>query len=154
MSAPPRFLCDRMLLHLARWLRAAGYDAAAASDEDSDAALLRRAAVEARCLLTRDRALAGQGAMLVPAQLDAAAQALAERCGVDWLFRPFSRCVACNGTLVLQPAAPKTLASEPQALGLWHCPDCKRSYWQGSHVARMRRWLAFWRAAYPPVRKR
>ena len=50
---PPRFLCDAMLGGLARWLRAAGYEAAFEYGID-DAELLRRARATGAVLLSSD----------------------------------------------------------------------------------------------------
>lgn len=50
-----RFLCDEMLLGLAKWLRAAGYDTTVAKAGLTDRELLQEAVTEDRILLTRDR---------------------------------------------------------------------------------------------------
>ena len=50
-----RFLCDEMLARLCRYLRAAGYDAALASDGIRDRVLLQQCQAEARRFLTLDR---------------------------------------------------------------------------------------------------
>src|SRR5579871_4008563 len=50
---PPSFLCDAMLGGLARWLRAAGYDAEFDPHVD-DGDLVRRAAAEGRVALSSD----------------------------------------------------------------------------------------------------
>lgn len=55
-----RFLCDEMLVRLARLLRAAGYDAAMAPAGTRDDELLRIAHHEKRLLLTRDKRLSQQ----------------------------------------------------------------------------------------------
>ena len=54
----PALLCDRMLIRLGRWLRAAGYDTEIAADAIADRLLLDHAIREGRLLLTRDRKLA------------------------------------------------------------------------------------------------
>jgi hypothetical protein len=56
VDEPPRFLADAMLCGLARWLRILGFDASQ-DDHIKDAELVRRAVVEHRLLLTRDRGL-------------------------------------------------------------------------------------------------
>lgn len=61
MGAQPRFFCDDHLRRLARWLRAAGYDAAWERAID-DRALLARCRDEDRVLLTLDRAARFRGA--------------------------------------------------------------------------------------------
>ena len=48
-AAPPSFLCDPSLGGLARWLRAAGYEAAAAADVPLHRCPTRRCAVASCC---------------------------------------------------------------------------------------------------------
>ena len=55
-STEPRFLADRMLGKLARWLRILGFDTEYA-DDTRDVEIVQRAAEESRILLTRDREL-------------------------------------------------------------------------------------------------
>jgi uncharacterized protein with PIN domain len=52
-SNPPRFACDAMLGGLARWLRAAGYDASW-HDGIDDGELIRLARREGRTVLSSD----------------------------------------------------------------------------------------------------
>lgn len=53
-----RFLCDEMLVRLARLLRSAGYDTYLAAGGEPDPELLKVAVREGRILLTRDKRLA------------------------------------------------------------------------------------------------
>lgn len=144
-----------MLHRLARWLRAAGYDTAMADHQHGDRDVLDRAIAEDRLLLTCDRKMlerrrASLWVRLLPANdLDGAARRLAQDIGIDWLHRPFSRCLVDNATLV--PATAEQSAAIPdkaKALddAVMACPDCGRLYWPGSHVRRMRRRLEAWRA--------
>lgn len=148
-----KFHCDAMLAGLARWLRAAGHDTSLASTE-SDREILETAARECRVLLTRDRQLAGRtvaiGRVLllegetVPEQ----AVELRQKLGVDWLHRPFTRCVVDNA--ILRDATADEIAALP--LGVREgrdqfttCPKCKRVYWRGDHhkrmLARLQQWM-------------
>lgn len=144
-----------MLHRLARWLRAAGYDTAIADHRHGDRDVLDRAIAEGRLLLTCDRKMlerreAHQRVRLLPANdLDGAARRLARDIGVDWLLRPFSRCLVDNAALL--PATPGQCAGIPPSAraldgAVLVCPDCGRLYWPGSHVRRMRRRLEAWRA--------
>ena len=148
-----RFLCDAMLAHLARWLRAAGYDAELALPEADDRALLDRARREGRTLLTCDRNLRGDGVdvlRLPMVDLPELARILREACGVDWLRAPFSRCLVDNAELeeLADPAAAGVPPPARQLPGPFtRCPRCGRLFWPGSHVRRMRRRLERWRAA-------
>ena len=141
-----RFLCDEMLKGVARWLRVAGYDAVVACDRTQDRFLLERASKEGRILLTRDRKLAASRpaeanvVLLKCEDLDECFRELRDRLGVDWLHRPFSRCLACNTPLVevgqdRWNEIPEY--SREQASRLFLCPSCNQLFWDGSHVARM-----------------
>ena len=142
-----------MLAGLARWLRAAGHDTALAEAGERDRTLVERAEREGRVFLTRDHSVpqikTGAEVWVLPAAgIEAEARALAER-GVDWLPAPFSRCQVDNA--LLAPAGPEDLARMPEesrALPGPHrvCPACRRVYWPGSHVRRMRARLERWAA--------
>lgn len=146
----PRFLCDEMLQRLGRWLRAAGYDTAIATSGSDDRALVEQARDQSRWLITRDRHLArfrnGDGRVVLLGANDTPqlAAELSERFAIDWLHRPFSRCLDCNTPLV--PATLDQLEQvPPEALSIeragWYCPTCDKVLWRGSHVRRMRHTL-------------
>jgi uncharacterized protein with PIN domain len=144
-----RFLCDEMLLRLARLLRAAGYDTALAEGGQRDSELLRVARGENRVLVTRDKALAAAGhprAVLVSGRgAYAEAESLSATLPIDWRLAPFSRCLVDNAPL--HEASAGDLARVPAAAqdrsGPFHaCPACGRVYWQGSHVRRLGERLA------------
>ncbi len=148
-----KFLCDRMLVRLGRWLRAAGYDTTVAAADDADPDLVARARAEGRWLLTRDRRLvredAGDGdpvVLLAAEKPSAAATELRARLGVDWQAAPFTRCMLDNAELV--PAGQGDLERVPDGVPdgpVMRCPACDRVYWPGSHLRRMHRQLAVWR---------
>lgn len=150
----PAFLCDEMLVRLGRWLRGAGYDTRLAEPGNSDRALLAIATAEDRLVLTSDRAMAqhsaAAGRLVVLTGTGVAEQAteLARRCAVDWLHRPFTRCLVDNEEL--RPASDRQIQTAPpgaRACGgpYLACPACGRLYWPGSHYRRMLRQLAAWR---------
>lgn len=145
-----QFLCDEMLKGLAKWLRAAGYDAALVDDAVTDREVLHRALLENRRLLTRDRKLcarrgAGEAVILLHGNsIDAWVCELNLTQGLDWQLAPFSRCVKCN--VPLKTAAAEWRATllddtremlEKKELSLYQCTACGRLYWEGSHVRRM-----------------
>jgi hypothetical protein len=148
-AGPPRFAVDAMLGRLALWLRLLGFDVFFEPDV-GDEALARRALDEGRTLLTRDRALPDTwripGAHLVAAEGGLAQlREVVSRFGLAAHAQPFSRCSRCNAPL--EPASldavrdrvpPRVAASHVAFL---RCPGCRRVYWEGSHVARMRRVL-------------
>jgi uncharacterized protein with PIN domain len=140
----PRFLADAMLVRLARWLRAAGYDVLLAGPREPDAAVARRAAAEGRWLLTRDRALAlGEAggpaaARRLLLRADAPlAQLLETRDALGLhLALAFTRCLLCNAPLAVADA------EGPDGGPMRRCAACDRDYWEGSHTRRMRVALA------------
>jgi len=153
---PPRFHCDEMLFRLARWLRAAGYDATLAEPGEPDAAVLARAVDEERWLVTRDHALlqrraaAGRTVLVegdtVAAQATSLSRLMARHgASIDWLAAPMSRCLVCNVPVI--PADPATAAAavppsvRARGLPVRQCLRCHRLYWPGGHEARMRKTL-------------
>jgi uncharacterized protein with PIN domain len=139
-----RFLCDEMLLRLARLLRAAGYDTYLAADGQGDAELLEIARAENRVLVTRDKKLAAQAhprAVVVEGRgAYAEAEHLAGVLPIDWTLAPFTRCLVDNAPL--RDAAPEEVARMPRESrerpGPFRaCPACGRLYWPGSHVKRL-----------------
>ncbi len=140
-----RFLADRMLGTLTRYLRFMGYDTMSASsltrgNTREDTVLLEIATESNRILLTRDRELARRGG-------DAAVYIRSEdvleqvRQLVDLgLVRPeirMSRCSVCNARL--RPATEREVRETPYApegcidTDFFWCAGCKKLYWMGSH---------------------
>ena len=155
--ATPRFLCDEMLGHLCRYLRAAGYDTLLADGGRADRDLLRQCRLEARHFLTLDRQVmqhkaAAEVAVLLPhGNLDSHAAALTARFRLDWLRHAFTRCLLDNTPLEAVGEAARDQAplnaikpDEP----LRRCPNCGRIYWRGSHYRRMRARLASWQGKH------
>ena len=158
-----KFLVDEMLQRLGSWLRAAGYDTVIARDGRDDYALLRQAIDEDRLLITRDRELArhrrapGRVILLECENLDDCIRELGARLDIDWLHRPFRRCLVCNTELI--PADEQARARIPerarqQANAALYCPTCRKVYWEGSHVDRMRRRLEEWQREENPTQRR
>lgn len=141
-----KFLCDEMLGGLARWLRAAGYDAAMPEPGTPDRALVDQARAQGRILLTCDRALLDiKGApdvthMLDTDTLEGWSIDLRETLGVNWLAAPFTRCLVCNVELIEADADAMAAMPEEARNGTGphrQCPKCARGYWPGSHAKRM-----------------
>lgn len=138
-----RFLCDEMLVRLARLLRAAGYDTYLAEGGEPDAELVRTARREGRILVTRDRRLAAafeESVLVTGWGVNAEAHSLSRAVVLDWEFAPFTRCVMDNARL--RDATAEEVNRFPErarSLGgpFRTCPACGRDYWPGSHVRRM-----------------
>ena len=147
MNPEPRFACDAMLGGVARWLRAAGYDASWYEGID-DTELVRLARAEGRILLTSDG-----GILLHRAVRDGVVPALwlphglstqqqlafvLEKQGLP-LREP--RCMACGGKLAEVPkeraagrVPPRSFASMDR---FWECERCGRVLWHGTHWDRI-----------------
>lgn len=145
-----RFLCDEMLFRLGRWLRAAGYDVIIAQQGESDRELFKQARTEHRLLISRDRKLAeyrdasGVVVILQKNDLKDSLQELSRLLSINWLLKPFSRCMVCNTLLVVASEAQyRDLPDDvrEQADRAFYCPVCKQLFWEGSHVRRMRQTL-------------
>jgi uncharacterized protein with PIN domain len=139
----PCFACDAMLGGLARWLRAAGYDASW-HDGIDDGELVRLARAEGRTVLSSDDdvfayALVRDGlvaALFVPRGEPIQVQ-LAHVLRVLSLPLREPRCMACGGELaeLAKEAAaglvpPRSLARHDR---FWRCTRCQQAFWQGSH---------------------
>jgi hypothetical protein len=144
---PPRFLCDAMLGGLARWLRAAGYDAAFAAGID-DGDLVRRAAAEGSVVLSSDggifdRNVVRRGdvrALFVPRATPPVEQ-LAFVLRELRLAPRESRCMACGGALDETPKDAVEAEVPPRAYAgherFWRCRGCARVFWRGTHYRRI-----------------
>lgn len=150
-----RFLCDEMLKRLGRWLRAAGYDTLIQENGGADRLMLQLARCDGRLLITRDHKLmefrdATDTVVLLRSNtLQDCIDELTSRVQLDWLYRPFSRCLVCNTVLVEADAEAWDQLPEESRLHvhkLLRCSGCARIYWEGGHVRRMRARLAVWQA--------
>ena len=146
-----KLLCDEMLKGLARWLRTSGYDVAMEPDGQPDRHLVKRALVEGRLLLTRDRYVlrirdADRVVVLVKGNgLESCAREITGKLDIDWLLNPFSRCTLCNTPLVEAERGTSVPRDVRHAM---LCPHCDKYYWQGGHVERMRRKLELWQSEF------
>ncbi len=154
----PRFACDAMLGGLARWLRAAGYDAAWIRDiPDWD--LVRLAAREGRILVSCDTGIFrigvvrdGEiGSLRVPTGLSTAEQLAFVAARLRLGLRA-PRCMACGGALhgILREEArgrvpPRTFEWRERFA---ECDRCGRLFWEGTHWQRIERHL---RRVWPPA---
>ena len=141
------FLCDAMLGGLARWLRAAGYDAEFQYGID-DRHLVRLARESGRTLLSSDgplfqRKIIKDGlvkALYVPRQLTKLQQL---RFVLEALKLPLAeaRCMSCGGPLEEVPKHSVTGEAPPLAYRncdrFWRCSRCGKLLWQGTHWQRI-----------------
>jgi predicted metal-dependent HD superfamily phosphohydrolase/uncharacterized protein with PIN domain len=144
---PTSFACDAMLGGLARWLRAAGYDASWHEGiEDRD--LVRLSRDEGRTLLSCDTKIFDfavirdglQASLLVPRHLRPREQLrhVLEKLSLP-LLEP--RCMACGGELA--ELAKEQIAGRVPARTyawldrFWECSRCRKALWQGTHWAKI-----------------
>jgi len=144
---PPGFLCDPSLGGLARWLRAAGYEAALAPDVPGhrlpDEARRRGLVLLTTDAETLERRMVVDGSLIVvwvPSALT-----LHEQLGMVvrdlGLVRREPRCMACGGALVatskeaVYPRIPPRTARWKDEYFL--CATCDRLFWQGTHWERI-----------------
>jgi uncharacterized protein len=149
-AGAPRFLCDASLGGLARWLRAAGYEATEATPPEALARVAHDPGVVSLTtdtdLLDRRLVREVQGLVLwLPSALATSEQlAMVLR---DLGLRPrAARCMACGGAL--RPARKEDVRSRiPPRTALWKddyflCAACDRLFWQGTHWERIAGTLA------------
>ncbi len=150
-ARPPRFLCDPSLAGLARWLRAAGYEAFPAPDVPGhrlpDEALRRGLALLTTEAETLDRRIVVEGSLVVvwlPSALTMAEQLKMAALDLGLTLRA-PRCMACGGALVPTPKEDVRPRIPPRT-ALWKdeyfvCAECNRLFWRGTHWERIERAL-------------
>ena len=143
----PAFWCDARFGGLARWLRAAGYDAAWVEGID-DADLIRRVLAGGQILLTADTRLMEHGAVrsgriraiLVPRDRDKVEQLrfVIRTLGLE---RREPRCMACGGRLAPIPKEAARPEVPARTLGCcdayYRCTRCAKVFWEGTHWRRI-----------------
>lgn len=150
-EARTRFVADRMLGTLTRYLRLMGYDtlsanALAPGNPREDTVLLSIAISDERILLTRDAELArrgGEHAVYFESKNPNEQVRRLSNLGLIVLSLRFDRCSICNTPL--RAARKKEIECADYAprmrqdLSYYWCPLCRRLYWEGSHTRRIRR---------------
>jgi len=145
-DAMERFVADRMLGKLARWLRVLGYDTlylGSAGDE-----VIRQELDAGRILLTRNRrahAWLKRGRVVVieadnpREQLQEVVRQLRLPLAAEALL---NRCLGCNRPLVIV-GKEEVRGDVPDYVWQTHaefrrCQGCRRVFWSGSHAENMR----------------
>ncbi len=146
------FICDSMLGGLARWLRAAGYDAEFHYGI-ADRELVSLALTSGKTLLSSDgpmfeRNVIRNGqvrALFIPRQLGKHEQLRFVLRELNLPLLP-PRCMACGGELlevakhlIIEEAPPLAYRRCQQ---FWRCSRCGRLLWHGTHWRRICRRLA------------
>ena len=144
-ASPPRFLADRMVGKLARWLRLLGYDTVYLP-QLSPQGVIAEARRQGRIILTRDsRVMRRKDAgTLVFIEDDHFREQLCQvvrDLRLDPVAYLLTRCSECNARL--QPIAKEKIQDRVPEY-VWRtqeefrcCPDCRRVYWGATHKERM-----------------
>ena len=150
MSPEPRFITDRMLGTLTRYLRFMGYNTVSANSDfeegnaKEDTPLLACAEREGRILLTRDTELAHRGknraVLLNSDDVLEQVQQLVDR-GLIERRLVMDRCSLCNTPLRTATEEEIDRAEyAPQdrtGFTFFWCEPCGRLYWNGSHTKQL-----------------
>lgn len=135
-----------MLGKLAKWLRAAGFDAAY-TGRSIPVQLADMARREGRVLLTRNTKVLARDNLpphlfIVSDRWEEQMVEVARAFGLDLEDRAFARCLECNVGLeaVEDRTEIETLVPEFvfRRLAEFHrCPVCRKVFWAGTHMGRM-----------------
>ena len=145
---PTRFVTDTSLAYLARRLLFLGYDVKVvpgARLEELFAAARREERIVLTLSARHPGAFTDVAAIVVPRE-DVATALRSITAAHAPVSEPFTRCPACNQPLQTRHAmeargeVPGRVLRMPGPLRF--CPNCGKWYWEGSHVARLREWLA------------
>lgn len=142
-----KFLCDEMLSGLGRWLRAAGYDTKILEAGTLDEKIKECAETENRLILTCDRRFPPSKRVIFLSghSQEEWAKELKDKLKVNWLYRPFSRCLICNAMFTEPDLQTIEEQAPPNVSQFWYCPHCKKLYWEGSHTEHMIKQLSDWK---------
>lgn len=139
-----KFVADKMLGRLTKWLRIIGQDVTY-GPHLSGYGLIRAARREGRMILTRDRGIAKKSP---PAYLLIESDQFREQlkqvvgvCRLDPFKNVFTRCVECNTLLepipkkAVQRKIPPYVFSTQERFSF--CKNCQRLYWPATHQQKM-----------------
>jgi uncharacterized protein with PIN domain len=152
-----RFLCDRNLGKLSKWLRILGYDTLW-DQGDADHGFLRKAGREGRIALTRKGNLGGDPGRLIVVRADRVEGQIGEILEALTL-KPDPRnrmtlCLRCN--VILEAVKKEDVEGAVPAYVYQNstcfrkCPICGRIYWPGTHVRNVEELLRMRIPSRPP----
>ncbi|MGH7831342.1 MAG: Mut7-C RNAse domain-containing protein [Candidatus Binatia bacterium] len=139
-----KFVADKMLGRLARWLRIMGQDAAY-GPHLSGRGLLRAARREGRVILTRDQSIRRMNPpeylMIESDRFREQLKQVVRQYHLDPLENAFTRCVECNTPFELmtkesvREKVPPYVFSTQDRFSF--CRKCQRIYWPATHQQKM-----------------
>ncbi|MDQ3277140.1 MAG: Mut7-C ubiquitin/RNAse domain-containing protein [Bacteroidota bacterium] len=142
---PVAFVLDVHLGKLARLLRLLGIDAHYENGY-KDPEIVALAVRENKTVLTRDVGLLKykvlqHGYWLRSQHPEEQLREVLKRFALNDTFQPFSRCIACNGTILSVPKETVIQHLPPNTKEFFHefyrCSQCGKVYWKGSHYENM-----------------
>jgi uncharacterized protein with PIN domain len=142
----PRFILDVHLGKLAKFMRLLGFDTLYRNDYQ-DADIVNIALNEQRIVLTRDRRLLyfrhiSHGYWVRAVKVKTQIDEVLRRFDLQGSIQPFARCLICNGVMMPVAKADVLQHLEPKTRLYYEvfrqCADCRRIYWEGSHIEDMR----------------
>ena len=146
---PYRFVLDVHLGKLARLLRLTGFDTVY-ENHYNDHIIAEISASENRMVLSRDIGLLKHkkiqyGYWLRSQDPETQLKEIIDRFRLKDHFKPFSRCIKCNGIIASVPKE-EVMEALPTDTKLvfnefFQCKSCRQVYWEGSHYERMLRWI-------------
>ena len=139
-----RFVADKMLGKLAKWLRIIGQDVTY-GPHLSGYGLIRAARREGRLIYTRDRSVAKKSPpeylMIQSDRFRDQLKQVVQACRLDPVKNPFTQCLECNTLLdpipknSVQGKVPPYVFSTQERFSF--CRKCQRIYWPATHQQRM-----------------
>ena len=140
-----RFVVDRNLGRLAKWLRTIGFDAFYEAGCTLERLREESERPETIFLTTSDRVaekICPRNFLIVPRDdLRGQLNGVIRQFEIDWKARLFTRCVICNS--LVEPVPKEQLSTKvPERVFAIHssftrCPRCLRIYWTGTHTERL-----------------
>ncbi len=139
------FIVDAHLGKLTRDLRMLGFDSLFAG-KMSDMEIINVSVREKRTILTRDRDLlksqkVDHGYYVRETRAPDQLREVITRFDLWSQFRPFTRCLVCNGILQEVDREEVIGLVKPELTAVfedfYRCSECKRIYWEGSHYLKM-----------------
>lgn len=141
------FIADVHLGKLAKALRMLGFDTVYANSF-TNPQLLQIAGEQNRTLLSRNKTFKKEPVSFLHIASENTENQLRQVLNHFYLIhqiKPFTRCLVCNGELVMIPKEKvlneleKNTATYYQ--DFWRCNHCGKIYWKGSHYERMTQFL-------------
>lgn len=147
-----KFVLDVHLGKLGKALRLLGIDALM-DNNLNDKMIAQLSESNNRVVLTRDVGLLKHKAIkcgywLRSQQWEEQLNEVVTRFGLRGKFKPFTRCIVCNGNIHTVPKETILHQIPPKSRELFHeffqCTNCKKVYWKGSHYESMEEWVNKW----------